>query len=470
MFYDLLTRNSNEYFCQGPTAGRKKGERAKHIKEEEDEKEFLNLFANQQNQNFATQEGKSAERQKLERAANKMAVNKKQQQLMMASQDERQESKDKKKTTPSLEQEMNLARRACWCNNNLNFITTKKGQVEEDKVEENAEEKLKQQCCDNCFKRLNEDNNMKKNDIEKDKDKEMNENEENEEEDVNETTVLNGAKNFSKNIKLNKTTTTTTTTNYNANNSNSNNCNDNDNVNNNNVNSNSKIFSNTKETKTTTTTNSLSKRKNILNKHKLEADKTSISSSTISKDDKDDAANNSTPLTHVNNTLTPNNQPNKIHENTMMARLRVLFLQMWLAFVEFCDKNTIKPNDPRFAPYRTPEELEKQKKQQQQQQQQQNRSANNKSKENTSTSNAKKPFQFKLLTNKKLIFLFVICVFFSCVNRIEARPNLESSNNAIAADAVAPALAAGNAGGSTVKSMDNSVSGKSNVSRQYFIF
>ncbi|XP_037826763.1 putative uncharacterized protein DDB_G0286901 [Lucilia sericata] len=355
MFYDLLTRNSNEYFYQGP-AGRKKGERAKHEHEAE-EKEFINFFSQQQN-TFGPQET----RQKLERAANKMAVNKKQQTIMMASQDEREESKDKK--TPSLEQEMNLARRACWCNNNLDDL---KGQQQQ-------EQQLKQKCCENCFKRLNEDNKH-----------------------------------------------------------------DNDNVNEKKINS--KMFSNTN---TTTTTNSLSRKKNLINKHKMEPgnETTTISSSSSTKSK--DAANNSSVsdsasspttvnnnnATNCNNSLSNNNNSN----NNFMAYLR---------------------NDPRFAPYRPTEQKQDQQKSQQQQQQNQLLIIPPQRKR-------KKPFQFKLLTNKKMIFLFIVCVFFSCVNRIEARPNLESSNNAIVGEA-SPGIVATSDGGATVKAMDNSVSGKSNL-------
>ncbi|XP_046803961.1 hybrid signal transduction histidine kinase A-like [Lucilia cuprina] len=440
MFYDLLTRNSNEYFYQGP-AGRKKGERAKHEHEAE-EKEFINFFSKQQQNTFGPQET----RQKLERAANKMAVNKKKQTIMMASQDEHEESKDKK--TPSLEQEMNLARRACWCNNNLDDL---KGQQQE--------QQIKQKCCENCFKRLNKDNkhdndnvNEKENVIneknEENDDDDDDDDDDEEDDDVNETTVLNGAKNFSKNInKLNKTTnndntntTTTTTT----------------------INSNSKMFSNTN---TNTTTNSLSKRKNLINKHKMETgnETTTISSSsTISKDA---AANNSSvsdsasfPTTINNNATNCNNSlSNNNNNNNFTAYLRVVLLQLWLAFVEFCDKNTIKKNDPRFAPYRPTDQKQDQQKSQQQQQQ-------NSTPNNSSSTKAKKPFQFKLLTNKKIIFLFIVCVFFSCVNRIEARPNLESSNNAIVGEASPGVVASSNDGGANVKAMDNSVSGKSNVS------
>ncbi|XP_037811908.1 sodium/hydrogen exchanger 3 isoform X3 [Lucilia sericata] len=221
------------------------------------------------------------------------------------------------------------------------------------------------------------------------------------------------------------------------------------------------MFSNTN---TTTTTNSLSKRKNLINKHKMEPgnETTTISSSSSTKSK--DAANNSSVsdsasspttvnnnnATNCNNSLSNNNNSN----NNFMAYLRVLLLQLWLAFVEFCDKNTIKKNDPRFAPYRPTEQKQDQQKSQQQQQQ-------NSTPNNSSSTKAKKPFQFKLLTNKKMIFLFIVCVFFSCVNRIEARPNLESSNNAIVGEA-SPGIVATSDGGATVKAMDNSVSGKSN--------
>ncbi|XP_065358539.1 uncharacterized protein Nhe2 isoform X2 [Calliphora vicina] len=414
MFYDLLTRNSNEYFHQGP-AGRKKGERAKH---EQEEKEFLNFFASKNT--FGPQETTATtttttenQRQKLERAANKMAVNKKQQTMMMAAQDEREESKDKK--TPSLEQEMNLARRACWCNNKLDDLKSQQQQ-------------LKQKCCENCFKRLNEDNKQENN-------------EENDGvDDDNETTVLNGAKNFSKNInKLNETT---------------NNVNDNNKTTTKTINSNSKMFSNT----TTTTTNSLSKRKNLINKHKQQLEQENSSSdSLLSKDAANNSSNSCSP---VNNNPTNNSNNNSSPGNNLiMAYLRVLLLQMWLSFVEFCDKNTIKPNDPRFAAYRQDKPTKDQPKSQTQTPP--NASTNTDSTSSSSSTKPKKAFQFKLLTNKKVIFLFVVCVFFSCVNRIEARPNLESSNNAIVGETLPPAVAASD-GAAAVKPLDNSVSGKSN--------
>ncbi|XP_037960841.1 uncharacterized protein LOC119689960 isoform X2 [Teleopsis dalmanni] len=113
---------------------------------------------------------------------------------------------------------------------------------------------------------------------------------------------------------------------------------------------------------------------------------------------------------------------------------RALLLHFWLAFVAFCDKNTIKRDDPRFVEARRQD----QQRQQQQQQQQKNREHQQQGQQQDNRQQQQqqeqqqRPKKFRLLTNKKFIFLFMVCAFFSCINRIDARPNaIGTSSNAI---------------------------------------
>ena len=428
MFYDLLTRNSKEYFPKGLADGyRESGDKAKlKVKEGEDCIEDFFKESNTLKRPLTTRN------QKLfcNKTNNKqMAVNRN--RIGGGPQMARDESGEtimkSKKSSYTLEQEMNLARRACWCNNKLHGLTSQQEQ-----------QLQQQQCCDNCFERLNQQTNG---DDDIDNNENLNADDDNDNDDDDNDSemttkkVLNGAKNFSKNLNFI----------YNDNNNATetiNNCNS---INNNNSNNNSKMFSNT--TTITTTTNSLRNRKNP--EHKIaKANSSSLKSKEENKEE-DDAVAVAVAVTAASNTNTNAAAYNKdscVHKNNetltttddsqpcpsnLMACLRVILLQMWLAFVEFCDKNTIKANDPRFDNNKNSNNDAGQQKQQSQQQSKNPYSTNSTSNSSTSTPKAQKPFQLKLLTNKKLIFLFVICVFFSCLNRIEARPNLDSSNNVI---------------------------------------
>ncbi|TMW53181.1 hypothetical protein DOY81_001724 [Sarcophaga bullata] len=432
MFYDLLTRNSKEYFPKGLADGyRKSGEKAK-LKDKEGEDCIEDFF--KESKTFGRPATTRNQKLFFEKTNNKMAVNRNRTGRPEMARDEREETKmNSKKSSYSLEQEMNLARRACWCNNKLDDL---KGQQEQQLQQQ-------QQCCDNCFKRLNQqtngDDNDNKENLNENNDDDANENGDDDDSETT-TKVLNGAKNFSKNLNLiynDNNNATETINNCNSNNNNSNN---------------SEMFSNT--TITTTTTNSLRNRKNP--EHKIAKANSSLKSKE-EKDEEEDAGAvtaasntntnaakyNKDSCVHNNNnktiasTATTTNDGSEPCPSNLMARLRVILLQIWLAFVEFCDKNTIKPNDPRFGNNKTSNNDAGQQKQQTKQQPQQSKQQSTNtfssasSSSSTSTAKAKKPFQLKLLTNKKLIFLFVVCVFFSCLNRIEARPNLDSSNNVI---------------------------------------
>lgn len=407
MFYDLLTRNFNEFFYQEPPDKEKNNE------------EYIKYFSN----NFSQEN----------QTANKLAVNNKKPIMMMMVNDERKESTDKK--TPSLEQEMNLARRACWCNNETNGLKSQNQQ---------------QKCCENCFNRLNGDNNDYVNN-------------DNDADDENKTTtVMNGANKISKNVNIsnndNNTKTTTTKT----------------------INSNSKMSSSNNNTKTT---NSLSKRKNINKEHNKENENPTTTTTTSSPKTSNPVNNSSSnsDSSSSRSSSTSNNSSsyhNSISTTTVnntnlnfVACMRVLLVKMWLAFVEFCDKNTIKSNDPRFAAYRDNSSTS---------------SSSNQNTENTITTsqsktqqdstasassttssppplkdNTKKPCQFKLLNSKKVIFLLLVCFFFSCINRIEARPNSESTGNAITGDTAAAAPAAASIGdGAAIKPLDKSLTSK----------
>lgn len=337
----------------------------------------------------------------------KMAVTKSMKSKALS--ESKDEGLDKKKKTPSLEQEMNLARRACWCNSNNG----------EEVVD--SEKQQQHECCENCFKR---NTTKTTDDIAKDSKLET-------------TTVLNGAKIiFSQNINTNTTTTTktsTTTTTYNRNTMHSD------------------LGKSSKTTATTNpTTNSfLSKRKNILKHNKnqdtpVEEGKDHNSVNTLSSS----PAVTLNPLVSVTTT------------SSLKASLRDILLRIWLAFVAFCDRNTIKRNDPRFEVYR---------------QQQTTVSTSNSTSSSAASSSkdtdnkSKKPgqFKFKLLTSKKVIFLLLVCFFFSCINRIEARPNtngVDVSGNAVAdASAIGAGLGTPSENGNTV------TSGKGNVSRIFVV-
>ncbi|XP_061386549.1 sodium/hydrogen exchanger 3-like [Musca vetustissima] len=307
-----------------------------------------------------------------------MAVNKKLMESTMTNRKKDPFSADQK--TASLEQELNLARRACWCKN-----------IEGDDNEGDGllDRKSEHECCENCFKSNDDaDDDGEKLNLEKT------------------TTVLNGAKIFSKNIN---TTTTNNTT-----------------INNSKLEEEDKSFSVEKtEIPTTTTTNNLIKRKLTTKpEHKKE-------SSDADAGENEDLVNTNSKLADSSSTSSSRSSSSSsstsLKQNST-ASLKAFFLALWLGFVNFCERNTIKRDDPRFEAYRKKPETEMKK------------STTTTTSENGAGKTAnggKKQFQFKLLTSKKVIFLLLVCFFFSCIQRIDARPNSASGDgNAVAGEAV----------------------------------
>ncbi|XP_039952633.1 uncharacterized protein LOC120769609 isoform X10 [Bactrocera tryoni] len=115
-------------------------------------------------------------------------------------------------------------------------------------------------------------------------------------------------------------------------------------------------------------------------------------------------------------------------QSDTFASARAQLLTFWLAFVAFCDAVTIKHDDPRLKDARRRQEQEKSSEEQQKKSTESQTLPGN---ENDTTTKAKPTRHLKLLTNRKLIFLFVVCVFFSCLNRIEGRPNSLPQQNVI---------------------------------------
>ncbi|XP_020713139.1 uncharacterized protein LOC101449801 isoform X3 [Ceratitis capitata] len=132
-------------------------------------------------------------------------------------------------------------------------------------------------------------------------------------------------------------------------------------------------------------------------------------------------------------------------QSDVFCLARAQLLNLWLAFIAFCDAVTIKHDDPRFAAARKRAEEERLRKEQEK------KTAESHSlhgSDKDATTSSKPSRHLKLLTNRKLIFLFIVCVFFSCLNRIEGRPNTLVGQNAIMSGdsatvpTVAPAIAA----------------------------
>lgn len=406
MFPGLFVQNStaNELFYQGPEE--------RQEDDDEGDEEYLK-YPRQKSQNFHNT------------PTTKMAVNNstssKAMKVAMSLRDTKDESLDKK--TPSLEQEMNLARRACWCSS--------KGKGDE----EDGDEGVKG-CCENCFNNSNNqnDNVDDDDDIANDNDKT--------------TTVLNGAKLYSKNIIINDNGSA----NY------IDNINDNANANDNTMNS---------KTTTTLTTNSLRKRCN--SKHNKDVQPEASSDDVIT--DSSTSHKEDTALQHDSSATSI---PKK---SSSLDYLRIVLLNCWLAFVAFCDRNTIKRNDPRFEVYRQTQLVATQQTASTSNNSMSS-SASSSSSSSTTSNKPRKAFQFKLLTSKKVIFLLLVCFFFSCLNRIEARPNSSNSDgNAIGSsgaagvESVATAAVpvangvAGGAEGSPIKSTAAGGDGNTNVSR-----
>ncbi|XP_058980789.1 uncharacterized protein LOC101896141 isoform X16 [Musca domestica] len=373
MFQDLFIRSSNEIFFRGPECGG--GDNAKRV-----EKSFLNFPNPKQTKSSPTIISKTT-------TTKNMAVSKKIVESTTTMADRKKEplSLDKKKT-PSLEQELNLARRACWCSR------TKSG--DDDDGDGLVDRESEHECCENCFK-SNDDIGQEEINLEKTT-------------TTKTTTVLNGAKN-NKNIIFSENIKNTTTTNDNT------------------MDRNSKLdksFS-VKEnpiptTKTTTTTNNLIKRKPTAKppKHNQETqnddDVKNDNNDGDDDDENEDIVNTNSKLADSSSLLSSSSATSPASQNSkFVASLKAFFLALWLGFVNFCERNTIKRNDPRFEVYRQKPET----------QMQQSTTTTTNNKTENGAKDSRKQFKFKLLTSKKVIFLLLVCFFFSCINRIEARPN-----------------------------------------------
>uniref|UniRef100_A0A1A9UH84 Uncharacterized protein n=1 Tax=Glossina austeni TaxID=7395 RepID=A0A1A9UH84_GLOAU len=310
------------------------------------------------------------------------------------------------RASPSLAQEMNLARRACWCNNRSLPVS--------------INEMDEQKCCENkCFKNNYEDN-VVTNAIARTTTTTST---------TTTTKILNGAEKFSK-ILFNKHTNDNVVSNdkkddgneraienvsilvnnYNYNYNNNNNYYDDDNddktitnnlseMENKNLVKRKRITKNVKELccsavpKNTLTSSSPISTVTTTTTITTTATTTTTTATTIT------AINAITSTSNVNKNLKQSSCSTRyFYDCDIVASMRVQFGKFWLAFVEFCDRNTIKPNDPRFF-----------------------------KQNNSNHPNPKQAEKFRLLTNKKVIFLFIVCLFFSCINRIEGRP--ESSDN-----------------------------------------
>ncbi|XP_017464208.1 PREDICTED: sodium/hydrogen exchanger 3 isoform X4 [Rhagoletis zephyria] len=115
----------------------------------------------------------------------------------------------------------------------------------------------------------------------------------------------------------------------------------------------------------------------------------------------------------------------------VLAFARAQLLSLWLAFVAFCDAVTIKHDDPRFVEARRRQEQENKRKEHEKK----SDIGSHAPLDNEKDASKTKPSRhFKLLTNRKLIFLFIVCVFFSCLHRIEGRPNSLVQENSIAVE------------------------------------
>uniref|UniRef100_T1PBI0 Sodium/hydrogen exchanger n=1 Tax=Musca domestica TaxID=7370 RepID=T1PBI0_MUSDO len=370
MFQDLFIRSSNEIFFRGPECGG--GDKAKRV-----EKSFLNFPNPKQTKSSPTIISKTT-------TTTNMAVSKKIVESTTTMADRKKEplSLDKKKT-PSLEQELNLARRACWCSR------TKSG--DDDDGDGLLDRESEHECCENCFK-SNDDIGQEEINLEKTT-------------TTKTTTVLNGANNKNKNLIFSENIKNTTTT-----------------TNDNTMDRNSKLdksFSVKENPIPTTTTNNLIKRKPTAKppKHNQQTQNDDgVKNDNDNGDDDDeneDIVNTNSKLADSSSLLSSSSATSPASQNSkFIASLKAFFLALWLGFVNFCERNTIKRNDPRFEVYRQKPET---------QMQQSTTTTNNKTENGAKDS--RKQFKFKLLTSKKVIFLLLVCFFFSCINRIEARPN-----------------------------------------------
>ncbi|XP_075153035.1 na[+]/H[+] hydrogen exchanger 2 isoform X15 [Haematobia irritans] len=412
MYPDVCHRNSNEIFHRRPTTKGTEG----------DER-----YQNSKIPQKTTQNSQNP-------PLTNMAVTRTLMETLMALRDMKEESMDKKKT-PSLEQEMNLARRACWCNgkDNANYRHT---QLE---------------CCENCFK-LNSQNDIANGgDVSP-----QHANEDDTTTTTTNTTVLNGAKKiFSKNIiKINSTKT-----NANINQT---------------MNSNLEESSKTTETETTAvtnpTTNSLNLRKRLTTpKHN---DGRQLKDCEVKTEDFHSNPSRQTTTPHslvsdvnknpnVNSGSSSSSQCSVnviVKSSNFIATMRLFLLQLWLTFVGFCERNTIKRNDPRFENVRQKQSNRNSTSSSSSSSSTQNSSNASKTPSSSSSKDAKKPgqFKFKLLTNKKVLFLLLVCFFFSCIQRIDARPNADVNGGNSGADSGAVATGAGSVASAVGAGVDNS--------------
>ncbi|XP_067624020.1 uncharacterized protein Nhe2 isoform X18 [Eurosta solidaginis] len=198
--------------------------------------------------------------------------------------------------------------------------------------------------------------------------------------------------------------------------------------NNNNNNNNNKVYSNDNKMNTTNI---------VISDCSPKIATISLCQNSILKN-RSKAAKNAAESLKTNFTLTehatkmqeiPTKQSNAAEQHTFISTARAQLLRFWLAFVAFCDTVTIKHDDPRLAAARPPRKKEAHDKTKSAEQSEKMGA----SAENTSTP-TKQAQHLKLLTNRKLIFLFIVCVFFSCLQRIEARPNSLIEQNMIPDD------------------------------------
>ncbi|KAL9924755.1 na[+]/H[+] hydrogen exchanger 2 isoform 8-T8 [Glossina fuscipes fuscipes] len=388
---------------------------AGHLKNYNNSNEF---FGQQSNEFLKATSIKRKQEQKLEENSFIISPDVNNRSLVLGNMRIAKGNDTESRASPSLAQEMNLARRACWCNNR-SLLPVSINEMDE------------QKCCENkCFKNNYEDN-VVTNAIAKTTTTTK----------TKTTKILNGAENFSK-ILFNKHTNDNVVSNdkkddgneraienvsilvnnYNYNYNNNDNYYDGD---------------DDDDDDDETITNNLSemenvnlvKRKRITTKNVKELCCSAVPKSTLTSSSPistittttttTTAATATITTTTITNTaattitainaITSTSNVNKnskqsscstryFNDCDIVASMRVQFGKFWLAFVEYCDRNTIKPNDPRFF-----------------------------KQNNSNHPNQKQAEKFRLLTNKKVIFLFIVCLFFSCINRIEGRP--ESSDS-----------------------------------------
>ncbi|KAL9928075.1 na[+]/H[+] hydrogen exchanger 2 isoform 4-T4 [Glossina fuscipes fuscipes] len=387
---------------------------AGHLKNYNNSNEF---FGQQSNEFLKATSIKRKQEQKLEENSFIISPDVNNRSLVLGNMRIAKGNDTESRASPSLAQEMNLARRACWCNNR-SLLPVSINEMDE------------QKCCENkCFKNNYEDN-VVTNAIAKTTTTTK----------TKTTKILNGAENFSK-ILFNKHTNDNVVSNDKKDDGNERAI---ENVSilvnnyNYNYNNNGNYYDgDDDDDDDETITNNLSemenvnlvKRKRITTKNVKELCCSAVPKSTLTSSSPISTITTTTTITTAAtatittttitntaattitaiNAITSTSNVNKnlkqsscstryFNDCDIVASMRVQFGKFWLAFVEYCDRNTIKPNDPRFF-----------------------------KQNNSNHPNQKQAEKFRLLTNKKVIFLFIVCLFFSCINRIEGRP--ESSDS-----------------------------------------